>query len=492
MTDANGLNWREWAPPGPISAAFVASDAPIKALIGPYGSGKTTTCLHAAILNARRMPMCKDGVRRYKALAVRDTYPQLYSNLVSTWQQWFRAKDGSWTGSSNRPVKHELTFEDEYGLVEFTLDMVAIGDANAKDILDGYEPTDIFLNAAGSLSEEVLIYAIGRKGRFPARRLLMDGYSTPSQILIDANKTDVDHWVYKRCVETREIELFDLPGGMDPGAENADKLPDTYYSDMVKFNASQPWWIDINVHNKWGYSREGRPVFGHLFNERLHVSPAPLKALPGLPLELGLDAGTATGGQPAAVIGQRTPSGQARVLAIYAPGVAGPKRFANGLVELLTAKFPGARLGAVWCDPAAFGGVDAEGGEVGWVEAVQDILGAVIRAAPTNELHLRLQSVEDQLTRLIDGHAAALLISCDCGHLIKGMASHYRFKKKHGTEGVFSAQPDKNEYSHVADALQYWLSASVGRAALIRGRPGADLRRGPAAPRRGDFDVFST
>jgi hypothetical protein len=71
----------------------------------------------------------------------------------------------------------------------------------------------------------------------------------------------------------------------------------------------------------------------------------------------------------------------------------------------------------------------------------------------TNNVEPRIQSVERMLTRQVDGKAG-FLISANCASLIKGFKYGYRWKvDKKGN--IQDKSPDKNEFSHPHDALQY-------------------------------------
>ena len=73
--------------------------------------------------------------------------------------------------------------------------------------------------------------------------------------------------------------------------------------------------------------------------------------------------------------------------------------------------------------------------------------------APTNDIDLRLAAVESWLLRQSNGGAAFLIDRARCPMLVKAMSGGYRYAKTRA--GVRKPTPDKNEYSHVADALQY-------------------------------------
>jgi hypothetical protein len=88
--------------------------------------------------------------------------------------------------------------------------------------------------------------------------------------------------------------------------------------------------------------------------------------------------------------------------------------------------------------------------------------------APTNELDHRLRAVEGWLLRQHDGTGAILFDKQRCPTIIRGLAGGYRYAKTRS--GVRKPLPDKNEYSHPLDAVQYVCLATHGRAHELIGR----------------------
>src|SRR5690348_8970953 len=108
----SGLDLRTWKSPGPVSSAYMKSEALIRGLLGPFGSGKTTTLMVNEVFSAIRAPRCVDGVRRWRHTLIRDTIRQLYKTAVPSWQDLFKPPDGDWSGSHDRPAEHKLKFVD--------------------------------------------------------------------------------------------------------------------------------------------------------------------------------------------------------------------------------------------------------------------------------------------------------------------------------------------------------------------------------------------
>ena len=82
--------------------------------------------------------------------------------------------------------------------------------------------------------------------------------------------------------------------------------------------------------------------------------------------------------------------------------------------------------------------------------------GIPLTPAPTNDFTLRREAVGRALTRLTILGRPALVIHPRCKVLRKAMNGGYCYKRvaSSGSE-KFRDKPDKNKFSHVAEALQY-------------------------------------
>ena len=451
-------------PPGPVATAFLEDPNFIRFLLGPQGSGKTTACIFDLIRNAGRMPPGIDGKKRFRCVVVRDTYRNLYNTTVKSWWDWYPKDVGEWRGGDDRPAEHILDFETPDGPLHFEIRFAALGDDKIENVLRGYEFTAAWMNEADLMTEDALTYLVGRVGRYPQQRL-MGGKKFRRFIIGDLNAPDVDNWIYKRFVEDVPAGhvLYRQPSGRSGRAENLANLVDGYYDDQVKVNAHQPWWIRRYVDAEFGYSREGEPVYPE-YNDQVHCAATPFGFAEGASIDIGMDAGLT----PAAVFGNWLPNGQWRIPFELVPGRMGAARFGRAIKQFLAEHAPGARIRHVTADPSSFYGADKEGGEFTWVETVSEILEMPIEPAPTNELGFRLDAVREPLGYLIDGSTPGFVISPACRILRKGFNSHYRYRKiRMGQTERVQEVPDKNDFSHPHDALQYLISGAKGRYGVI-------------------------
>ena len=182
---------------------------------------------------------------------------------------------------------------------------------------------------------------------------------------------------------------------------------------------------------------------------------------PDLPLIVGIDFGL----EPACVFLQESTTGQFRVV----DELVTQEFSALELGELL-----GARLRKEWRDHTieVFG--DPAGDQRSQVDkrtAFQVLRAAGIdaRPAPTNDFRLRVEAVMRNLKRLTMAGEPGLIVSPRCKYLRRACAGGYKYRLMQVVgEERFAELPDKNSYSHVAEALQYAL-CGAGQARKVVG-----------------------
>lgn len=430
-----------YLPPGPVAARFGASNAFVRAIMGPVGSGKTGACLMDMLYRAmRQAPHPRDQVRRTKFAVIRETYRQLEKTTIKSWHRWVPQSLGHWVGGSGgQPATHTVAFALPDGTtVEMIVEFIGLGENSSEMVMPGWEGTGAYLNEVDKLTEETLTYVIGRVGRYPAVDAAASfAGATWRGVWADFNASDTEHWLYRVFVEapTPGWEFFQQPGAMhelagggryelNPAAENLRNLVPGYYDQQI---VGQPkWYIRRMILNRWGATRDGQPVYED-WNDDLHAAAVPLEPVRDLPLVIGADAGLT----PAAVILQRMPSGQWRVLdELVAPATGmGARKFGDLLNKLLTERY------GPW-------------------------------------------SARLPLTRLIDGQPG-VLVSPRCRVLRKGFNSGYRLRRiQIAGADRFGTEPDKNEFSHVHDGLQYGILGGGGHLEVLgRKQASADARR---------------
>lgn len=428
--------------PGPIGAAFMDSMLPVNFIMGPVGSAKTSCLMMKTIRLAAMQPRSKlDGVRYTKALFVRDTFRQLYGTTIPSWWNWMPKDRGSWTGGGNESGKHHLRFKLPDGsLVDLLVLFEALGEQNVESLFRGKEFNLLNLNEADTLVPDVLSQGAVRiaQGRYPGEKHV-DPSRCIKQVNGDYNAPDTENYLYQLLEENKpdDYGFFRQPGGMDPKAENRKRATLADYEAMERDLVAQGR-EDLArrmIHNLYGFTRDGKPVYPE-YRDDFHCAGTDIDAIEGLPIVIDADQGL----HPAAILRQRSPNGQMRILEeLYCD--TGAEGLAADVLRVMGERYPGFRLVGGLCDPAgeARSGNDTET----WLDAFNRFLGlegrAKIRAAETNKPEVCVAAGRRRFMHLIDGAKPAVLISSRCRVLRKGLNSDYHFKRKAGA--------DRNNYA---------------------------------------------
>jgi hypothetical protein len=459
-------------PVGPVARAFINDRMFISSIMGPYGSAKTTSCFQKIFNAALWQNPGPDGVRRIRVCCVRATYSQLQTNVMKDWFGWFPKTKENW---NEQKMTHVVTIGvPGVGVVSIEIIFRALDHHKPEEVFKGMALTMLWLNEVDTLSMTVLKFGLPRVGRYPAAK---DGGCAWSGVIADFNAPDVDNWTFDFLVnknldvpdevlaQMRAVygPLFGIsfhrqPGGLSPDAENLENLPAGYYDRLlIAFNDNEKRRF---VDNEFGAVNKGQPVYPE-FIDHFHVAKAKLKAVPDVPLTIGLDGGMT----PAAVFLQELGDGQILVLAelvVMAAGEGeqlaqlGATSFARECRSFIDRAFPNARIGDVWGDPAGFDGGDEE--DLAWMQKFSREFGKKVRPAPVkgNRITPRLEAVRHCLTHNV-GPKPGLLASPECKALRQGFNNGYVILRRKLTNGsgLTSDKPLKNDFSHVHDALQY-------------------------------------
>lgn len=466
-----------FTPPGPVAERWMYSIADIDFLMGPWGSGKTTSAVFKCGAVTLRFPPCRDGVIRARGVILRDNFRELYRTTLESWLNFF-PKDFSgpqtFEGGQDRPFKHTIRFRTPKGrAVEMVVIGIGVGEHAIEGIFKGFEPSWVWMNEPDLLSRKVPGWAYGRLGRYPRRVDLADpNAQVPRTVWGDLNPPLISHWVHEDFVEKPRdgYRLLRQPSGLSDQAENRIGHPREEYERMAKVMA--PDEVRRFVHGEFGLVGDGALVYPE-FDYTMHVAKEPLEPL-DIPIRVSFDAG----GSPAGVIRQFTPKGQLRVLDELAadPGT-GVGRFAEMFLDLLQSKYRGLPISYSFGDPSAFYGADRQAGELSFMEILAKALGIQIWPTATNEPHARQEAVAWFLRRGRDAAGVPYFqLSPTCKVLLGGFQGGFIIElNRHETSDRIRFV--KNKFSHVHEALQYGAYGDRGHAGMINdaaraGRPG--------------------
>jgi hypothetical protein len=485
--------------------AFHKSNAFVRGIMGPIGSGKSVACCMEIFIRACQQRPNAEGIRKSRWLIVRNTLPELETTTMRTWLDWFPAgkpEDGRFGHITRKPpYTHSLVYYPGDGTkVDLEVQFIAMDSAaDAKKLLS-YECSGIFFNETRELKKEIIDAGTGRVGRYPSQK---DGGCTHPCIIMDTNPPSDQHWWYKCSEEDawavdgdgnyrdpisfadeERWEFFRQPSGLSEDAENLENLnqkPDNdklprhirrqhgrmYYQRMVAGKTQE--WVNVYVHGDYGNIKQGQPVYGSSYNPDLHVAKNTLRINPGAKIYIGIDC---SGRHPASVFAQKSSLGQIQILdelCVMGDEGMGAVQYSKMLRSYMDSEFPGHEF-SVWGDPA--GGFRSQNDE----KTYYDILhanGIIVRAAPALRIPDRIQTVYSVLERLHGGGEAAMIISTQCRVLLQGFGGGYRYRKLQVSgEDRYTDKPEKNRYADVHDALQYLL-AGMGETNKMKRRGGS-------------------
>lgn len=442
--------------PTPTGARLIESVAPVSIIMGPVGSSKSTHAAMALLKRAVEQPVF-NGVRRSRAILMRNTSAQLKSTVKPLIDEWLVSRVDGTLGSWRLT---EGIFEMRFNLPDGTRvqsDWMMLPADTPDDVrrLLSVEASFAFVEEAREINEEVFSGLRGRLNRFPNQAT---GGSTHPGVICSTNPPSLGTcWAEWIANPPEGWDVFRQPaailddGSINPAAENLSNLPPDYYQNLMAGNTSE--WRDVYLGNKFGLGNLGQPVFRNTFKRDVHIAKTPLTMIASnsSPLIVGLDNGLTA----AAVVGQMNARGRVNILAeCYVPeGVTmGVERFLDTmLIPKLKAKFPTVNnSGYVFVlDPACW--QRSQVNEATIAQAV-NARGFRVIQATTNDPERRVAAVEGLMSRMVDGDPG-LMVDPSCTWLADGLDFGYRFKRQ--ASGQIATSAEKNHYSHIADALQY-------------------------------------
>lgn len=529
--------------PGPIAEAAYWDDSTVAAIMGPVGSGKTTTLLKSRLRRAMMMPRSViDGRRHYKLVVIRATYRQLWSTTIPDFLKVYPAHLGAWAGGKGGPASFRMVFSDGAPVppapghdgdwasdeIVFEAEFMAFGD-DIEGSMRGLQATDVWMHEMDTNPIDVVLNAVTRINRHPGADHKA-GYPAQwrdyGQIIGDMNAPEPDNWTVPLLMDPERradtvaqlnaklpagarhlsVSFHRQPGFGEPGCENMANLGPGYYPGQIAVMKllGRGDKIDRLVYNRIVHTRAGEPVFSREFNPRIHIAGGPLQPEPGIGLRIGLDQGF----KAAAVVGQFVPPFQWRILAeLHLPDrhlLAA--EFGRLLRDLIDSRFPGARIEGGWGDMAGEAGSSLASDEVAtWNLLVGRAAGFRVRPQKlgANRIQPRLEAVRAGLEYLHGGQPG-LLIDPGCRFLLAGFEARYVWTEETDASGARRKVPDKRlTEANVMDALQYLMlsehrglgaspvSFPSGKTALMGHNGGPPMPPEAAGGLRTGFDVLN-
>lgn len=459
----------------PTIARFsdAATRAFVRGLMGPFGSGKSAGCVIELIKLAQMQKPGPDGKRRARFAVIRNTYPQLKDTTIRTVEQWLPfGQFGTYTSSDHRYVIDGLAPDLE---VEFLFR--ALDQPKHVSNLLSLELTGAWVNEAREVPWTIIQALLGRVGRFPSA--VQGGCVNPC-IIMDTNPPDDESWWYRAFEEDKPEgwELFRQPGGRSPDAENLPHLPAGYYERMA--SGADPDFVKVYVDGEYGYVKDGKPVYPTYVDSAHCTDSIEVVERNHDRIFFGWDFGL----MPAWVACQVTTKGRLHVFDELTADSLGLDAFGTAVVEHLAMRWPDIDIGKV----VSIG--DPSGNSTSALAKENETSFSILRAKGFHLIdgiqvvETRLGSVKHALNTLVDG-VPKLAVHPRCKMIRKGFQGRYQYRKLQiaGTDDRYHETPDKNDYSHPHDALQYVAARLYGN--LIKGRDAQGKRKPLVYPKLG-------
>lgn len=449
---------------GPIVSQFISDDTFVRALMGPVGSGKSVACV-MEIVRRSRLQRAFKGVRKTRWAIVRNTYRELLDTTVQTWFDWVPKSLGKWSTLNSKFTLVAMLSDDTVMHME-VLFRALDKPSDVKKLLS-LELTGMWINEAREIPKAILDMGISRVGRYPSKR---DGGPSWHGMIMDTNPPDSDHWWYKLFEEERpeNFMLYKQPGGLDKGAENVENLPTNYYTNIQSGKKKE--WVEVYVHGKYGFVSDGQPIYPE-YNDTIHHPTTHYRHInnSSTTIYVGIDFGLT----PAAVIAYFSPFGQLVVYDELVTFNMGAVNFGQILHRVLsTAPFDKCSI-EVYGDPAGEQRSQTDEMTPFLILANQGIIAYPVF---TNDVTIRRESVARLLTQLDASGNPMLVVGEKASMVRKGFMGGYRYRRMQvvGSER-YADKPDKNQYSHVHDALQYLVLGAIGQDNIIGGSKESNL-----------------
>jgi len=429
----------------PTMKRFHESGAQIRCIVGPVGSGKTSTAAMEICHYLPRFLKERYKILKSRWVVVRNTYRELIDTtqkaVVDPVEGWFPNGEGKGPDSINYTVRHDDGVESE--LWFRSCDRV-------QDLkkFKSLQVTGYWIDESIEVAEEIKRMLKTRIGRYPKKCPVRFGLET-------TNPPDVEHptyWQFKWDTPPPG-PVPEYPPGVNgpldkhegfwqPPHENDANLRPRYYADLEADYADNPDWIAMYIRGEPGIIQKGKLVY-YRFKRAIHVAQGPL-VWTGDTLYRGWDN---SGNIPACVVVQSPSPRQFQFLKEFWSDKMGIVDFAKYVMAKCNILYPNAEY-FDWGDPAGETPFSKKGGGFTSNAELMRESGVDVQASEQN-LRARVESIESQLG-IYDG----ILIDPSMTRFINGFLGGYCYPEI-GTTGIFSDKILKNRFSHVHEAAQY-------------------------------------
>ena len=446
---------------------FMLSEAKIRAIKGPVGSGKTSGAIVELLRQSILIPPMADGIRRSKQLVVRNTKTQLKDTTLSSVVGLLPVELYKWRES-------EMIMRFKFNDVESDWLFRSLDTPEDVQRVLSLEISNAWVEEAREVPVSLLSDIEGRCGRYPSQRPteeFPDGFRYRFGIIYTTNppELDSDHYKLLEGLPQEEgndnsiiiADVFHQPSGLSPEAENLQNLRPGYYEELAKGKKQD--FIDVYVHGRYAKSMSGKPVYETSFQHDRRVKKN-LYIDSVLPIIVGIDSAR----NPAAVFMQLGFDGRLRKLREASMLSTGFKTFmAQRLNPTIKNYFSNNPLVFV-LDPAAKRRNDTDENSIYRLlkkTFVTDMPGAgnAVICAETNDPTARINALDEPFRNMWPDGEPGIEYDEQCKMTIAGLRSKYRYKRQKTADGRYQDTPEKNDWAHPVEADQYGTLFILGK-----------------------------
>lgn len=470
----------------PVIGRFLDSNAFLRGLMGPLGSGKSSACAVEIGIRGMAQKPSPDGIRHSRFAVIRNTNKQLEDTTIKTFMQWFPPEHfGVWVPSRHTYQIKALRASGDQQPADIEVLFRALDRPDQIGNLLSLELTGAWVNEAREIPWSIIEGLEGRVGRYPKKDM---GGASWSGIWMDTNPPDVESEWYKFFEEidhTERVEalaevipgmtvgsyrqIFKQPSGLSPNAENVPNLPLGYYQRLAIGKSTD--WRRVYIDGQYGFIMDGKPVWPEYVDD-VHC-PSDPKQHPKPSMAHRIMRSWDFGLTPACVFSQMTPRGQWIIFDELVSTRMGADRFSD---EVLAHSSRYYADGDFWDvgDPAG-----AQAAQTDERTCFQILHAKGIEIEPgIQTLAIRLESVRKPLTTMIDGRPQFVLHP-RCKATRRGLQGGYHYRRMRIAGERFTETPEKNQFSHPCDALGYAATRWFGHNLFQARRPVVDEYRSP-------------
>lgn len=429
---------------GPVAQQFHADiTSRAKLLIGPFGTGKTSSCSYDVIEMQSDRVVPIRGVKRSRFAVVRNTYPELKDTTIKTYFDWF--PEHVFGLYSKTEKKYTIRYDGK----EIEILFRALDNPDDVKNLLSLELTGAHIDESREIHEDIIKVLLGRVGRYPSMKDTggVNPFTSPPQVILSSNYPSTEHWMYRDFVKL-PVDGYSM---YEQGQlENKHNLRPGYYEDLERDYANRPDLLRTLVRGTWGVTVKGKQVYPE-FRREIHVSKTPLKPTGKVRIVRGWDN---TGLSPAINLSYLNEIGQWCIFKEFCFEDTGIMDATEAMITYANMELPDGCEFVDYGDPAGNNRDPNKKSPKQYIaEKAKDYGQTIVIIGGIQTFKIRRESVAGRLTKMINGQPA-VLIDPSCTRIIDGFEGGYSYPEI-GNSGVYKTEPAKNEYSHIHDSIQY-------------------------------------